>query len=451
MNNLKRLVKIFLPILCILFLATGNLTSLIHRAFYNLDALPELSLVMAQDDGGYQNLRPLLSTGSSERYQQLFPCIAGSFGTWLAIQNSMLETASDLFESSDCVQERYTFPNIDWKLNNQLLTGGIHGWSPQRQFAIYTMFLNAMHSQNTGDFGEALKWFQRGLVLAPGRIPDYIRQSYYLTVAELYAQQQLSAPSGDLVAKAACLARSDLTCLEALPRHGVEKWPLFEQVALYTEDDWQLTSLEIDRDILALGLDVQGYLHWQRTVGGQLEQLTQSFLVPNLAPNAGFEIDGLFTSNCVSGYVSSHLYVLPCIGKSTKDPYEVLSDRVAIIETPNKGYAITSSTFPVAASAIHIVGARLCADGDADALVGRDRISVTQEKTSAVEDVTWFFSQKTQPANASCWQQHVSLVEPSADVTEFRLRLQREGTSTSPVGRAMFDDVFFFQLPAFEE
>jgi hypothetical protein len=418
----------------------------VYRAFYNVDTISVIKLF-------YQGDTQLV--GLPEQfgkrfpvYQELFPCAAEGLYTWHAIQSNQMERAVASFSRTPCIQARFAFPEMSWKDSNYLLTGGNRGWSNQRQIAVYGMFLNARHEQRAGNLEDSLNWFHKGLVSAPGRVPDYVRKNYYTLLADWYALQTENEQAQRLSVKASCLVDDDLSCLNS---DNLMDWPLSFDELFMSDDGWQLMALKIDREILAMGLDVQGWWLWQREVHGQVEQIGEDFLIPNLAPNAGFEIDALFEDNCVSGYVSSHLYVFPCVSYIASDPYNLSSDRVAIIETQNKGFALTSATFPVQANRSYLVGGHLCADGGADALVGRDLINITSDGKLEPVSVTWFFSQKTDASTTACWQQHLFFVERSADVEEFRLRLQREGLSTETVGRAMFEDLFFFEMPSIEK
>jgi hypothetical protein len=61
-----------------------------------------------------------------------------------------------------------------------------------------------------------------------------------------------------------------------------------------------------------------------------------------------------------------------------------------------------------------------------------------------------FFLRQTQTVDSSCWQQHLLLTEFSVSVEEIRLRLHREGLLSETIGRAMFDDLFFFEIPTLQ-
>jgi hypothetical protein len=207
-KEFKRIRNVAAPILFILLLSVGNIRSLVYGALYNIDTLATLKSVGALTDEAVQNLQTWPLTGRFMMYQELFPCAAGSFYVWLAIQADDPELASIPFANSPCVQSRYTFPDINWKMSNWLLTGGNRGWFNQRQIAVYTMFLNALHEQKSGELQKALTWFQKGLVLAPGRVPDLVRRNYYIVVAEWYGRHSQSIRrSRELSKKAFCLVR----------------------------------------------------------------------------------------------------------------------------------------------------------------------------------------------------------------------------------------------------
>lgn len=424
----------------LVLLLTGKF--LTHLLSYNLDTVSILKEALA-NGGQLASLSPETRARLSA-YQDVFPCAAGGLSAWLAIQSDQLEQAFIPYDQLPCVRERFAVLDVSWKESNRLFTGVSAGWSPQRQAAVYSMFLKGIYEQRAGHLDAALSWFRKGLVLAPGRISDYARQQYYLALVEWYCAQGQDPQSQRLGAKALCLVDSDKDCLDAAHLDDFENWLLPSGNPFTTPEGWELVSLEIDRDVLALGVEVWGRLHWQRETLGQLEHISQEVLVPNLAPNPSFEIEASFRDNCVSGYVSSHLYVLPCTSHVVPDPYHDHSGQVAVIETQDDGFALFSSSFPVNSDSLYLVGSRLCADNGADALVGMDWIYINPGKTEAAT-VEWFFRQTTGESKSSCWQQHLYFVEPSASA-EVCLRLQRQGLSGENMGRAMFEDLFFFEI-----
>lgn len=441
-HNIGKLLLIF-----VLFFASINIRTFSNYILYNVETIRILR-TLGRGNGNEIELWKQ-GIGRISPYQEFFLCAAGSLSTQLAILTDQLQLAEITFQKDLCIQSRFMFPDVSWKISNRLLTGGTtHGWFDQRRVAIYTMFLNALRDQQAGELNKSLKWFQKGLILLPGRIPDYVRQQYYTLIADLYAHEVQDIHLQRLSMTALCLTKKEAyECLNTLEPSVLQEWPLPEYL-VNQDTDWQLAGLKIDPYVLELGLEVRGRLYWR----SEDEWMAQDFLVPNLASNSSFEISELYQDNCVAGYVSSNLYVSPCTSHVLLDPDYPQRRQIAIIEVQKDDVALVSSTFPIEPSKSYLVGGQLCTKSDARALVGYTSIKANEEANQVHTDTGWFFEEKMEDIEASCWQKHTAVFVPSQNVLELSLRLHAGNSEFDHgVGSAMFDDVFFFELPQFDK
>jgi hypothetical protein len=330
------------------------------------------------------------------------------------------------------------------------------GWTNPRRLIAYSAWIAALNSPELSE-AELLRFLRKGLVLTQGRVPDSVRILYYRALGEWYARQLNDSDSHRLSRKFACLAADNLNCVDAQgssrPTDGEPSWSLLlgSDDLYYVKDGWRLVGFDLDEDVLVAGIEAMGVLHWEKAFGDRIEQRRQLFAVPNLIPNPGFEFDGLYEGACIDGYLGSHVYVLPCVSHATHDPYHQRAGSVAVTETGESGYALFSPSFPVEGGRAYIVGGWLCADGGGIAAVGLERVmSASSTGEPAYQFVEWLLWQLPDPDQRTCWRQQAKVVYIAEESGEFRLRLDRRGGSEKQLGRAMFDDMFFFEIPAFE-
>lgn len=350
--------------------------------------------------------------------------------------------------------DRVTLPESNWRTLSLLSFNNIDQWNAQRRTAAYAGWLAGFRSLDAGDYKAALRWFRRGLVLAPGRVPGSVRLAYYRALGNWYAAQPPSAENLLLTQKFNCLADDRPDCLNlyanAWLEGAVPAWSLPESGdgAYFSDDGWRLVGFDLDEDVLAAGVEVRGLLYWERIVGGQVERPVQPFAAPNLVPNPGFEFKDLFVDACVDGYIGSHAYVLPCLSHAVPDPYSRRPGCVAVTETRDKGYALFSSSFPVHGGRAYISGGWFCADRGAVAGIGRQWLTETLPPEERADGIQWFVFEGSDPKRPLCWAQHARVVWAPSGAEEFLLYLIRLGGKGDPFGRAMFDDLFFFELPS---
>jgi hypothetical protein len=320
----------------------------------------------------------------------------------------------------------------------------------------YSAWIAAINSPELSGT-ELLQLLRKGLVLAQGRVPDSVRILYYKALGEWYAGQLNDSDSQRLSRKFTCLAADNLACVDAQgfsrPTDGEPTWslPLGSDDSYYVKDGWRLVGFDLDEDVLVVGIEVLGVLYWEKAFGDRIEQRRQLFSIPNLIPNPGFEFDGLYEGACIDGYLGSHAYVLPCVSEATHDPYDQRAGRVAVTETGEAGFALFSPSFPVEGGRAYIVGGWLCADGGGVAAVGLERmVSESSTGVPAYQFLEWLLWQLPDPDQQACWRQQAKVVYLAEESGEFRLRLDRRGGPEELLGRAMFDDMFFFEIPDFE-
>jgi len=349
--------------------------------------------------------------------------------------------------------DRVTLPEANWRTLSVISFENIGQWR-NRRAAAYVGWLTGFRLLDAGDYEAALRRFRRGLVLAPGRVPDSVRLAYYRALGKWYASQPANPESLRLVQKFACLAEDRPDCLDldstAWLEGAAPAWslPASGDSAYFSDDGWRLVGSHLDEDVLVAGVEVRGLLYWEQSAGEQVERRVQPFAAPNLVPNPGFEFEDLFVDACVNGYIDSHAYVLPCISHAVVDPYGQRLGHVAVTESKGFGYALFPSSVPVAGGRPYLLGGWLCADGAAAAGIGREWLTETLPPEERADGIQWLISQGNDPKRPFCWAQHTRVVWIPSGAEEFGLRLQRLGGDSDTLGRAMFDDLFFFELPS---
>ncbi len=349
--------------------------------------------------------------------------------------------------------ERITLPESDWRTLTLLSYDNAKQWNAQRRAAANFAWLMGFRWLDAENNSEAVHWFRRGLVLAPGRVPDSVRLSYYRALDNWYAAEPSNAENHLLAQKFNCLADDRPGCLDldatAWLMGDAPVWSLPESGdgAYSSYDGYRLVGFDLDEDVLVAGVEVHGLLYWERTVGGQVQRQVQPFAAPNLIPNPGFEFKDLFVDACVDGYIGSHAYVLPCVSHAVADPYGQRPGHVAVIESKGSGYALFQSSVGVAGGRPYLLGGWVCADGAAVAGIGRQWLSEKLPSEERADGIQWLIFKGNDSKQSSCWVQQVRAVWVPSGAEEFRFLLQRLGDESDFPGRAIFDDLFFFGLP----
>jgi len=352
---------------------------------------------------------------------------------------------------------RVTVSEECWRTLLLLSFENIKAWNAQRRSAAYAGWLAGLRAVDAQEYESAIRWFRRGIVLAPGRVPEEVRLSYYRALSKWRSGQVLSAEAHRRILKYSCLADQRADCLELKDTIHTAKAQTARQLpatsaagAYLPSAGWRLTALDIDQDVLVAGVEVRGQLHWERIVDEQVESHLEPFIATNLIPNAGFEFDSLFVDACVDGYIDSHAYIQPCASGTPIDPFGSQSGQVAIIETDHSGYALISASFPISAGATYVVGGWFAAD-DGAAVVGWDWLSEGRVADCALSDgrsICWLIWQRTNNDHAFAWSSQLRTIQVPTGIQEARLYLGYLAETGLQPGRAMFDDVFVFELPA---
>jgi len=345
--------------------------------------------------------------------------------------------------------EQITFPESQWRTLIILSYNNIKGWNNVRRSAAYASWMAGFRAFSDRNYEMAVRWFQRGLVLAPGRVPEEVRLGYYRALSEWY---RTSDQENLLLAQEyGCLAENRLDCLEF--EDSQPAWQLLDQNGAdgdILSEKWHLVGFDLDPNILITGVEVRSRLRWVRMIDGHKQEYLESFAAPNFVPNPGFEFDNLFVDACVDGYIGSHAYVQPCVSRASIDPYGTRPGHVAIIETVHKGYALLSSSFPVKGGSTYVVGGWFCADNGATAALGWDSLTDTASTDCRLSNggsICWLIWQNSTEDQGSCWSRQLQVVKVPTGSPEVRLLLDREGGEGGKPGRAMFDNLFIFELP----
>ena len=237
--------------------------------------------------------------------------------------NDLLQ-AQHWLQTSPVAQKRVMDSKFGWRTLS-LIPLAMRPSTYSHHMIVDMAWLAGLRFAEEGVHAEALQWFRRGLSLAPGRVPEYVRRAYYRTLSKWYAAQPTAPHNSRLAAKFACLANGASDCLRLIvaesPAQDVPSWvaPTSDTGALLSYDGWQLTGFDLDEDILAAGVDVVGVLYWQRDEGEREERRKQPFIAANLVPNPGFEFQDLFLDSCTDGYIGSNAFVEPCVSSFVAD------------------------------------------------------------------------------------------------------------------------------------
>ncbi len=183
--------------------------------------------------------------------------------------------------------ERISFPELNWLTLNMLSFDNIKGWNSWRRSASFSAWLEGFRALDQKNYQMAVFWFRRGLVVAPGRVPEDVRLGYYRALSEWYQSSEGKDPR--LAKKFGCLADNRPDCTlpsdDAGQGKRLKAWKLPDlggTEGYLSSNGWQLVGFDLDQDILDAGVEVQGYLHWERTVDGQHTGICGTFCLPQL-------------------------------------------------------------------------------------------------------------------------------------------------------------------------
>lgn len=333
-----------------------------------------------------------------------------------------------------------TLVRIDWP-----------SWTYSRKMLVSTAWLAAMDFREKGMYSDALQWFRRGISLTPGRIRQEVRKAYYQTLSMWYSSQSSTVENQRLAAKFACLGDEIAGCLQSIvaemPAHERPEWIIPDSAGNHwkSASGWRLLGLDLDEDIMSAGVDVVGLLYWSIESSESSQVHRQLFVVPNMAPNSGFEFQKLFTDACVDGYVGSHAFVLPCVSQIRPDPLQQRDGLVATTLTSETGYLLTAASAEAKSEHAYVYGARLCSAGEAEARLGVQFTSDALIRQNAYEGLRWLLTERS-TERSNCWSRQAGVETVPAKVETTRIWLGGFGNSSAQAGYAAFDTVFLFDL-----
>lgn len=366
--------------------------------------------------------------------------------------NDVLQ-AQRWLQTSPVAQKRVMDSRFGWRTVS-LIPLGMRPWTYSQQMIVDMAWLAGLRLAAEGAHTQALQWFQRGLSLSPGRVPEDVRRAYYRTLSEWYQAQPVTPRNSRLAAKFACLANGPSDCSKLImaesPVQDLSGWvaPISDTDAVLSNDGWQLMGFYLDEDILAAGVDVAGLAYWMQGDHGVVQTQRRVFVVPNLAPNPGFEFQGLFNDACVDGYIGSHAFVLPCVSQIEPDPLGQRAGHVAVTQTGKTGYLLIGAPANVKGEEVYIVGAELCSVAGSEAKVGIQFASNKTAQQNAYLGLWWpLVGAGTE--SPACWSKSARAVLAPPEIATVRMWLGGFGVLDVSREEAMFDNVFLFRLPDF--
>jgi hypothetical protein len=327
--------------------------------------------------------------------------------------------------------------------------------------------------------------------MAPGRVPAEIMQEYYLALGRYLltsesqqADQQLAAAKylalggasqeaslrlaalqsePGLAAVQRCQAADGLAWLQGggFASGAPPPWPVDPQgdpcdaQLAAASPAWtvtegspvtdqasgaELVGFDLDQDVLEAGAEVIGVLYW-RTADGRLTG--QPFRQPNLWVNSSnnwLAWPGL--TRCIPGYTEP-AWVTPCAGQvsAASDDPSIRNPVAALYNAPGDqpdAYVSTLS-LPLEAGSRIVTGGRWRSEGQFP------RGHVSRSSSDGRYDVVLNLS--SLPPEQ--WQPAVSVAAPVEEAGDYSFWIRpRAGTGE---GTLWFDDVFSFELPAYDK
>lgn len=372
----------------------------------------------------------------------------------LSMWDGDLKAAQHWSRVSSVIWQRFVDTSTGWHTKS-LISFGQPFWSYSRQMLVDTAWLvgNEYHARE--QHSEALHWFQRGLSLAPGRVPQDVRLAYYQSLSAWYFEQPETPENNILATKFACLAEGDQECLSTVlaekPMRELPHWHIAaaDFGILSAKNDLQLVGFDLDEDIIGAGADVAGYIYWRKGRHNVVQTESQLFVVPNLAPNPGFEFQDLYNDACVDGYIGSHAFVSRCVSGVEADPLKQRDSNVVTTQTAETGYLLIGSPAKAESGQLYVVGAQLCSLAGANTRIG---IQFTSDSDSIIMQNAysglWWPLTAPSVGGEACWSPLARVVLAPTDVDTVRVWLGGFGESKLDTlqTQAMFDNVFVFDL-----
>lgn len=329
-------------------------------------------------------------------------------------------------------------------------------WNYPREMIVEMAWLAARQLTEAEEYSESLRWFQRGISLAPGRIPNEFRSIYYHTLSLWYSAQPDTPMSNRLAEKFECLADNDALCLESssttMSAQELPDWIVVESSRdnSISEGGWLLWGLDLDEHVIEAGIDVAGTLYWLTERAGTEEIRRQPFIAPNLAPNAGFEFRNLFAGACVDGYVGSHAFVLPCVSQVVLDETEQRPGHIATTATLGTGYLLIAASAKADSGHTYVFGTQSRMTAGTEARLGLQFTSKQAARENAYGGLQWLANDQN-TAGQERWTRHTGVATAPRNTEATRIWLGGFGDGSASASEVAFDTVFLFDLTTLDD